>query len=320
MSYARVKNIIARPMRRHFDPLRRLVSVAVARPGFALSRMPLMGELIAAVAPAQGPPILVVSLPRSGSSWVGRILGSSESALYLREPMTQSYIKVIGKETSPVFEPGKCKNLRSYDRFAARAFNGVPRFSGNKIVQHPSQWTIQDRKGKRVVIKEVNPLAIERWWEAFHPSIIFLVRHPVAVMRSHRALGWMDGGGTASASESRWEQGGAFQAAVQNATMAFLRKVDHRVVRYEDLCADPIGEFARIFEYCGLRFSTSVQQEIERSSSSEVDYAPGRYDTVRDSRHMGRRWKVDVDPKHVESVRRGYLGQQPPFYTEAADW
>jgi hypothetical protein len=306
MTYARMKEAIPQPVRRHLGPLRQLIF----RPGFALSRMPMLGELISAIAPTLQPPILVVSLPRCGSSWVGSILGSSETALYLREPITQSYVSQIGKGTAPVFELGACKDLRLYDRLATRAFNGVPRFGG-KIVHSPGQWTLLNRKCKRVVIKEVNPLAVEHWWEAFHPKVIFLVRHPVAVMRSHDALGWKRSG---------WEQGGAHQAEVQNLTMKFLQRIDHAVVRYEDLCAEPLREFARIFGYCGLPLSAAVRSEIEGSSNTEAEYVPGRYDTVRDSRRMRERWRFEVDPKDVELVRRGYLAMQPSFYTDASDW
>ena len=49
------------------------------------------------------PPILVLSLPRSGSSWVGETMGISKNAMYLREPINQSYLlERISDET--VFE------------------------------------------------------------------------------------------------------------------------------------------------------------------------------------------------------------------------
>jgi hypothetical protein len=307
MSYARVKEAIPKPVRRHLRPLRTLTK----QPGLALLRTPMLGDFIAkVVAPVPAPPILVVSLPRCGSSWVGKVLGSSESALYLREPITQTYLNALGPGTPAVFEPASCKDLKSYDRSASLAFRGVPQFDG-KIVHYPSQWTLLDRKRKRLVIKEVNPLAIERWWRAFRPHVIFLVRHPVAVGRSYQALGWMQSG---------WTQRGEWQAEVQNLTMSFLRQIDHAVVRYEDLCDDPIGEFGKIFEYCQLEMSPAVRREIERSSSAESDYVPGRYDTVRDSRQMRERWRDEVDPIDIASVRHGYLAKQPYFYTSASDW
>ena len=36
------------------------------------------------------PAVMLLSLPRSGSSWAGEALGCATDALYLREPVTQS--------------------------------------------------------------------------------------------------------------------------------------------------------------------------------------------------------------------------------------
>jgi hypothetical protein len=57
--------------------LRQIVGEARTRPGFALSKIPLASELIAAVLPSKRPPVLVTSLPapaRAGSAvfWVIR--------------------------------------------------------------------------------------------------------------------------------------------------------------------------------------------------------------------------------------------------------
>jgi hypothetical protein len=316
--------------------LKRLLADAARRPGFALARMPLMSEMIASLAPTLRPPILVVSLPRSGSSWVGHILGGSEDALYLREPITQSYLRRAGKRDVPVvFEMGACRDERAYELFAARAFAGILRFDRD-IVQFPRQWDLAGRTRKRTVVKEVNPLAIERLWERFQPRIVFLVRHPVPVMRSFHALGWnrcdfwdqfvpatlsdLERKGTIPRNANFFEQSGAFQAAVQNRAIAFLANVEHAFVRYEDMCADPLKEFARIFDFCGLPFSAAVRAEIARSSEGSAGYTPGRYDTVRKSSDMKDRWKREVEPEQIELVRRGYFAMQPHFYSGDDDW
>src|SRR5690606_13429427 len=97
-----------------------------------------------------------------------------------------------------------------------------------------------------------------------------------------------------------WEQAGAFQAIAQNLISGFLSKIDHRVVRYEDICEDPISVFGRIFDFCHLPFSGAVRNEIERSSRSMTNYAPGNYDTMRNSIEMKDRWKRNIDPADVE--------------------
>jgi hypothetical protein len=313
--------------------LRLVIGEGHTRPGLALSKMPWAGELIAALLSSKYPPVLIASLPRSGSSWIGRILGNSENALYLREPMTQSYVERFGPP--PIFEWGMCKDRRAYDRYAALAFKGIPRFSG-AIVANPGQWTISGRTEKRVVLKEVNPLVLRRLWERFRPRIVLLVRHPVPVARSFHALGWTSDQfrtrflpETLAAFEREhalpepadtWEQSGAFQAIAQNLVADSLSGIDHMVVRYEDICDEPVAAFGRIFEFCGLPFSAGVQKGIERSSRARGRYVPGTYDTARNSRDMKDRWRRDVDPEDIEQVRRGYFAYRPIFYREESDW
>lgn len=56
------------------------------------------------------------------------------------------------------------------------------------------------------------------------------------------------------------------------------------------------------------------------STRSETAYAPGRYDTRRDSRSMVDRWREDVEAERIREVRQGYLCNSPPFYRDSGDW
>lgn len=336
MSYTWAKNSLPDPLRRRLRVARQIGGKAGTHPGFAVSTMPLLGELIAAAAPPKGPPVLVASLPRGGSSWIGRILGSSDDSLYLREPVTQTYLEHMDRRQSPFFEWDMCMDPRIYRRLAARAFRGIPRFEAG-IVPFPEQWALGSRSSKRIVVKEVNPLAARWLWERYRPKIVLLVRHPVPVSRSFGSLGWTTRdqfttrflpenlarfGAMAPLprSGSIWEQGGAFQAIVQNLVAESLAGIDHVVARYEDVCRNPIAEFERIFAFCELPFSPTVRAEIERSSRKQGDYVPGQFDTARNSSAMSDRWKTEVEPENIERVRASYLAYDPVFYTSEEDW
>lgn len=308
-----------------------------AHPGLALSQFWPIGELLAAVSPAQRPPILLVSMPRGGSSWAGRILGSSDRSMYLHEPVTQSYLGMLGGRGVSEFEFSACALPDAYLRAAGNALRGIPRFA-ESVVLFPEQWRASDRRGKRVVVKEVNPLALDRLIAAFRPRVVYLLRHPAAVARSYRALGW-DGTQLFRrrfSDESRrllehefnvptagdfWEQSGALQAIAQHRAMAALGGwPDHTLVRFEELCLDPIRTFTRLLEFCDLPITADLIGEIERTSRASGSYRPGGSDTARDSRAMADRWKHELEPEHIASVRRGYLSNHPPFYADEDDW
>src|SRR5437016_2265272 len=56
--------------------------------------------------PPAGPAVVVLSLPRSGSSWVGQTLGLAPEAAYLREPLDQLFLARGGRDALHVFKPG----------------------------------------------------------------------------------------------------------------------------------------------------------------------------------------------------------------------
>jgi hypothetical protein len=95
----------------------------------------VFSRMLAGIFKIPGPPILVVSLPRSASSWGGEILGNAKNAAYLREPITQTHFARGGKLTLVDVKPNcpsvvykdagglvGCKFLGMPRRFAGRCF------------------------------------------------------------------------------------------------------------------------------------------------------------------------------------------------------
>jgi hypothetical protein len=329
-----LKAVVPVAVRQTVRRQRELLRDARRQPALAILRTPLAGELTAASVPVKRPPVLVTSLPRSGSSWIGGILGMSGGALYLREPMTQTYLKRFNQRGAPFFEWSMCRAPEVYARAAADAFRGLPRF-GAGIVLHPQQWSLRDRKARRVVIKDVNPLVLDRLRRDFNPKIILLVRHPVAVARSFHALGWtadqfvtrlspdtlrqLAPSAAARSGMDFWEQIGSFQAIAQTLIAQALPDEDHMVMHYEDVCRDPQAAFAAMFAFAGLPADGTTAAEITRSSQGRAHYRPGGYDTARNSRTLFARWREEVDPDVIATVRRGYFAGSPRYYTEAGD-
>lgn len=324
-----VKRLVPDAIRRPLGQSRRYAG----HPGLPAAQFWPVGEILAAAVPTLTPPILLVSLPRGGSSWAGRLLGSSDRSLYLHEPVTQSHLARLGGRGVSEFEMAACKRPRAYLRDAALALHGVPRFP-ESVVHFRDQWRPATRRRRRVVVKEVNPLALDALVDRFRPRVVYLLRHPAAVARSYKSLGW-DGSqlfrsrfapATLSALEREftiphdagfWEQSGALQAIVQHRVMRVLGAwPDHTVVRFEDLCRNPVGGFARLFDFCGLPMTPDLEAEIERSSHADGPYRPGGSDTVRDSRAMAGRWKQEVDADSIAAVRRGYEANRPLFYRD----
>jgi hypothetical protein len=304
-------------------------------PTLLWSKFSFITDFLSNGPPPQKPPVLLLSLPRSGSTWVGNILGSAPNALYLREPMNQSYLHLVGQGPT-VFSMDRCEKKNSYKTFTSNAFNGIPRFN-SLIVFYPNQWAYSGRGKKRILIKEVNPLILPWILDQYEPRIIYLVRHPAAVANSYFTKGWagdqfpnsfsneelkvMKDTYTLPNENNFWLKSGAFQSVVQKLTLAVLSKQrDCLTVLYEDICRNPMAEFTKLFNFCEFVLTEKIKKKIDGTSNSNSAYIPGEYDLNRDSGRMIDRWKTLVDRKDSDSLRHAYLLNEPVFYREEKDW
>lgn len=273
-----------------------------ARWGFA-------SRYIAKLWKPHNPPVLVLSLPRSGSSWVGEMLGAATDALYLREPVTQG--DAMFYHLGTVIDPNALEIEPVYRSLADKAFIGWPDFE-DSIVRFPQQWRLIWRRPRRVVIKEVNPLACAWYAQHYQPRIVFLVRHPAAVATSWRKLGWL------GSSVDDWAKNGAHQGrALRAACDALAQYALHCTISYEALCLDALSEFKRLFDFAGLIWDDQIRERIRRKSQGE--WVDGEH-TSRVSAKMIDAWRNDVEADLLAALKEAYLPFDLPWYCDETMW
>ncbi|HET6521142.1 MAG TPA: sulfotransferase [Geminicoccaceae bacterium] len=262
--------------------------------------------------------MLLVSLPRSGSTWVGDVLGSAPDALYLHEPLTQS-LDLSGTEPILV-EPDAPAPAAVYPAAAAAAFAGLPTFRSH-VLRWPGQWALGRRAGRRVVVKEVNPLICPWIVREHRPRVILLVRHPAAVSLSYRRLGWFDlpdfqmASGDGAAGDGPWRRSGRRQGYVlDRALRALSGYPDHVVVRYEDLCRQPVEGFRRLYAFAGLTWTPAVGRLIEAKAGGDRNDV---YATSRATRLMADSWRAQIGPQDLADLMAGYGAFDLPWYGAA---
>jgi hypothetical protein len=287
-----------------------------------------VSRLLAHLVPTLSPTILVLSTPRSGSSWVGHILGISNSTLYLREPITQTYLTYREGNGPSWFEVTSDRFPMIYKSSADAAFAGLPVFPPS-IVKSPEKWSLFDRVHKRLVIKEVNPLAIEWFINNYEPRIIYLIRHPAAVANSVFGLRW-----TGNLFEKRfsaetltsmdvdyrkfkysfWAEFGALQSIVLQLSLQALKGKDYRIVKYEDLCTNPLDIFRELYYFASLDWSSEVEKQIMAHSTFNGSNTTGTYDVYRNSQAMIDKWKTEMSEETINTLKKAYLYYDPPHY------
>ncbi len=258
------------------------------------------------------PPVLVLSLPRSGSSWVGETLGASDDAMYLREPINQSYISSLhGKERETVFDINLHNPPEIYLKAAQVAFLGIPSFP-HGIVHSPKQWQLRFRRSRRVVIKEINPLACEFFLQ-YRPKVILLVRHPAGVLRSYQQLGWQSTGLKICRAHG-YHQGRVLRAALDS----MKDYISRHICLYEELCAVPVPEFKRMFDFTGLVWNRKVETHIQEHSISGD--RSDLWSTRRDSQSMIQEWRGHFSSEELDELRKGFQEFDLPWYRAEKDW
>ena len=301
------------------------------------AKMPRLGMLIGKALRPSPKPLLITSLPRSGSSWVGTILGNASNAMYLREPLDQSCLATGG--TTTVFDVNPHSPPDDYALFAERAFNGVPVFPQG-VVHNARQWPLFARRNRTLVIKSVNPLALPWLLEAYNPRVIHLVRHPAAVASSYWQLGWRNPEEKLTQLSPRlldgplkpwrqlirsttgfWAAQGVFQGAVQRvATEALANHEDCQIVPYEEICVDAESKLHELLDFAGLNVDDSVRMRIAELSSGDELGGSDTYGTRRNSQEIARAWKRKVNAEQLAALQAGYSAFELPHYNSAADW
>jgi hypothetical protein len=102
----------------------------------------------------------------------------------------------------------------------------------------------------------------------------------------------------------------------------YQRNLHHsQLVRHEDLSLNPIQGFSKLYEVLDLPFTSQVQQEILRSSSSDnPQELSNRAHAVRlDSQANLNNWKHRLTPEEIHRVRQ-LTGDVAAGYYSEEDW
>jgi hypothetical protein len=103
------------------------------------------------------------------------------------------------------------------------------------------------------------------------------------------------------------------------------------VVRYEDLCADPVGEFERLFNRMGLEFNAAARAEVVRGTEGSSKNQSHRWRISRhgglsrtafrpmDSKAMIWAWKKTIEPEEAARIRAIAAPVAGRWYGDA-DW
>jgi Sulfotransferase family len=302
-----------------------------------------------------GKPILVTGAHRSGTTWVGKMLALAPGVTYIHEPFNprtaaglsparfDRYFTVVTSENEARYRPGLEQTLRFRYGLGAqlRSLRG-----GRDFARIPRDLARVERarmSGARPLVKDPIALLSADWLaETFGMDVVVLIRHPAAFAASLKRLGWKHSFATFIQDGRVPEVLQPYEAEIREqaaspgeimAQAALLWRVLYNAVdgyrerhpgwsflRHEDVSAEPIATFERLYAELGLEFTASARQSIARASASDNPAElPTPHAVELDSAASLGRWRDDLTADEVETLRERTRDVWPRFYSEA-DW
>jgi Sulfotransferase family len=297
-------------------------------------------------------------MPRSGTTWVGRMLDASEATTYIDEPLNiWRRPRLLRRQT--LGWPGyPYVTAENEDQFRP-VLRGLVTLELDLLpelvaARTPGElWTAVSTwaaflagraRGRRALIKEPHAFfLVPRFVESLGGAAVVTVRHPAAVVSSWKRLGWPVDLDQLLAqpllirdwlepyerdlrklrsSDDVVSQVSLLWAIVYDFIASLPDRPDSlRIVRHEDLSTNPVEGYRELYAALGLSFTARVEQAVRDASSpsNPKQISVAQPYAVRlDSRANLFNWKERLTAEEIARVRALTYDVAARFYE--ADW
>ncbi|MEW9529027.1 sulfotransferase domain-containing protein [Microbispora sp. NPDC049125] len=248
---------------------------------------------------ASGPPVLVTGLPRSGTSWAGRMLAAGGRLVYVNEPLNPQRPPgrspgVLDASVTHRFQyicpDDETPWLEAFSATVALRYGWLAELRGNRrpgdlarMAKYGTAFGVGRVTGRRALLDDPFALLSAAWFAGrLGCRVIVLVRDPVSFVASWRRLGWtvdfgellsqplllrdhpcVEGLSPVAGSEDRVLKAAALWKVARQVTGdVAARTPGVRVVRYEDLCAAPLDGFRDLYAWCDLPWTERAARRV----------------------------------------------------------
>jgi Sulfotransferase family len=251
-------------------------------------------------------PIVITGLPRSGTSWVGKMLEASGRTVYVNEPMNPHHPPghtpgVLNVDVERAFQYICTANegpyLPAFADTARLRYHPLAELRRNqgaydlaRLVKYGASFTRGRITKKRALLDDPYAVFSARWLaDRMGATVVILVRDPVAFCGSWHKLGWttyfhelleqphlvQDLLGDHVPELQRLV--GSTDKLAKNAT---LWRATYDVVgrwsevpgvhirRYEDFSRAPVESFHELYDVCGLPWSAQTEATVVSGSQA----------------------------------------------------
>jgi Sulfotransferase family len=249
--------------------------------------------------------ILVTGLPRTGTSWTGKMLAAGREVVYVNEPLNPDHppghspgvlntevrhrFQYICADNDERWAAAFADTLRlRYHPIAELRRNHRP-YDLARLAKYSTAFTAGRLKDRRTLIDDPYAVLSAAWFaQRLGCQVVITVRHPVAFVASWQRLGWTPSlGGLLDqpllVRDLIGPYAGEIRALADSpddiATTSLLWRMTYDIVdqmagqqphllcwrRYEDLATDPVAGFRGLYQQCDLRWTDRVADGIRAS-------------------------------------------------------
>lgn len=296
-------------------------------------------------------PIVISGSPRSGSTWLGKVLSNHPETIYIHEPFNIG----IKREQSPfkywiegVFDEQSKLHQKAVKNYLKEFYALTPSFlkktfkpvKGIKTLRD-FRWLVNDRNKKTTILKDpIAFFALEWIFKNITPKIIVSIRHPAGVISSLLAKKWgydfndmlaqpelMDKylkpfkkqiTEFAKTPPPLIDQGILLWNCVYHTAFIYQEKYaeDWLFVKNEDLSLDSMEAFEKVLKYGDLSFDGLVKDYIEETTKPKDNVET---EFVRDSAKNIKSWRSRLSKEEISYIKSETKDVWELFYSET-DW
>ena len=252
--------------------------------------------------------MLVTGLPRSGTSWVGKMLERSGELVYVNEPLNPRHPPgrspgvlnaTIEHRYQYVCADNEATWLPAFRDTAALRYHPVAELRQNhrpydlaRAAKYWSAFATGRRKGRRALLDDPYAVFTAPWLaDRLDAEVVVLMRDPVSLVGSWRRLGWAFRPAEVLTQPSllrdllgpyerqlRALDDGDDLAALATMWAATYDAVDRyrqdhpriQVLRYEDLAGDPEAAFGALYRSVGLSWDDAARAMVAAATGAST--------------------------------------------------
>jgi Sulfotransferase family len=255
--------------------------------------------------------VILAGSARGGTTWIAELLNFDNSYRMIFEPFFPSHVPLCRAFA-------KQQYLRPEDDDPT-FLNPIRTIVSGQLRNGWSDHINRQPFPRRRLIKEIRANLLLRWIKSHFPEIplILLLRHPCAVVSSRLRMGWKSDLSIFLEQASLMSDFlSPFKAAMENSvsrlekhlydwcvqTYVPMRQFKHDQIHlafYENFCAQPRAEVARLFAFLKRPLDERLFTEVERPSSRTN--RPGRKLPSREALVAG--WQDSFSTQELKQVR-----------------